>query len=275
LAEFRDWLAKFSHESLLRCGFSESRHVGQIRLTVIAAEAPAELRVPLPTRARVGQWLTFDAELQSDADYSRVLLLGPSGEPQTVPTSQQGRRIRARFSAQSAGAWLVQLLASTALGPRPVLEAVLYVDSPPDEFFTENPCPGESAATPELAPETALERIVNEARRQTGRPPMLRDAQLDALARDHALAMQRTGRVGHDVGDGSTKIRLSRAGLVPRLAGENVVRAADPKRAHRALWASPSHRTNLLHRGFTRWGLGVIVDEAGTLWICELFASKD
>jgi uncharacterized protein YkwD len=68
---------------------------------------------------------------------------------------------------------------------------------------------------------------------------------------------------------------LSRAGLVPRLAGENVVRAADPKRAHRALWASPSHRTNLLHRGFTRWGLGVIVDEAGTLWICELFASKD
>jgi uncharacterized protein YkwD len=57
------------------------------------------------------------------------------------------------------------------------------------------------------------------------------------------------------------------------LAGENVAHATDPVRAHRALWASPSHRTNLLHRGFSRWGLGVMRDEDGSLWICEIFAS--
>jgi uncharacterized protein YkwD len=275
VAEFRAWLSRFTHDTVLRCGLAETKHGEQHRLVIVAAEAPAELRLALPTSARVGQWLTLESELRNDAEDSRVLLLGPSGEPQTVPTSQQGRLIRARFSAQNPGFWQIQLLSVTVTGPRPMLEAALYVETPPDEFFTEKPCPGESIATSNLAPDAALEQIVREARRQTGRPALKRDAELDALALEHATSMQRVGRVGHDVGDGSTKIRLARVGLVPRLAGENVVRAADPKRAHRALWASPSHRTNLLHRGFTRWGLGVFVDSAGTLWICELFASRD
>jgi uncharacterized protein YkwD len=42
---------------------------------------------------------------------------------------------------------------------------------------------------------------------------------------------------------------------------------------HRALWASPSHRLNLLDSRFTRWGLGVAKDTDGGLWVCELFTS--
>jgi uncharacterized protein YkwD len=71
-----------------------------------------------------------------------------------------------------------------------------------------------------------------------------------------------------------THERLQRAGQLAHLIGENVVHAADPERAHRALWESPSHRANFLHRGFERWGLGIAPDRDGSLWICELFASE-
>jgi hypothetical protein len=44
-------------------------------------------------------------------------------------------------------------------------------------------------------------------------------------------------------------------------------------RAHRALWASPSHRSNLLDARFTAIGVGVARDEQdGSSWICETFA---
>jgi hypothetical protein len=274
-AEFRLWLTSIEQLPKLRCGIAETEQNNQRRVVVVAAQAPAELTVPLPTTARVGRWLTFEANLLNEAENSRVILLGPSGEPQTVPTSQQGSCIRARFAAKSPGKWFVQLLASAETGPRPMLEAVIYVDALPERVFVEKSYPGETAAAPNLPPDRALNLIVNAARQQTGRPPMNRDPLLDTLALEHATAMLRAGRVGHDVGNGSTKARLSRAGLNSHLAGENVVHAADPHRAHRALWASPSHRANLLHRGFARWGLGVVSDEQGTLWVCEIFASRD
>lgn len=273
--ELRTWLSTVEVETPRRCGFAERLENGEHRLVVVAAQALAELTVPLPTVTRVGSWLNFEAELAVDATAARVLLVGPDGDPQQVPTSQTGRKVRSRFAAASPGRWLVQLLASTEVGPRPVLEAMLYVDVAPEPHFVDRPVPGETEAPPGAPPNVALELMVAGARRATGRPELLRDRALDVVALDHAMAMQRAAKVGHDVGAGSTKERLARAGLQARLAGENVVHAADPLRAHRALWASPSHRTNLLHRGFSRWGLGVTTGLDGSLWVCELFASSD
>jgi len=42
--------------------------------------------------------------------------------------------------------------------------------------------------------------------------------------------------------------------------------------AERALWASPSHRENLLLPRFDRVGIGVARDPDGTLWVCQTFA---
>jgi uncharacterized protein YkwD len=274
-AQVRQWLSRVEPNERLRCGLAETTFAERQRLVLVAAEAPAELSVPLPTTARLGQWLTFEADLTSEAENGRVILLGPQGEPQVIPTSQQGNRIRARFAAASPGQWQVQLLASTQTGPRPMLEATLYVEEPPERVFVDRACPGETAAPPNRSPAEALELMVAATRAETGRPPLRRDVQLDALALNHALVMRRAGKVGHDLGDGSPSARLLRAGLHSKLAGENVVSAADPLRAHRALWASPSHRMNLLHRGFTRWGLGVVSDTNGALWVCELFTSGD
>jgi len=281
--EFRTWISSVEPSATRRCGMAmtgdgplQGKAVrADRRLVVVAAQALAELVVALPTEARVGTWLSFEAELLADADHGRVILLAPDGEPQQVPTWQQGRRIRSRFAAGSPGKWLVQLLASTDTGPRPMLESVVYVDADPETYFTEQRIPGERAELLALTPEVALDGLVTGARAETGRATIHRDLSLDTVALEHAFAMRRASKVGHDVGNGNTPERLARAGIRARLAGENVVHAADAIRAHRALWASPSHRTNLLHRGFSRWGLGVTTDNDGSLWVCEVFASSD
>jgi uncharacterized protein YkwD len=54
--------------------------------------------------------------------------------------------------------------------------------------------------------------------------------------------------------------------------GENVAHAIDVTRAHRALWASPSHRENLLQPRFDRVGIGIALDADGSIWVCEVFA---
>jgi uncharacterized protein YkwD len=54
--------------------------------------------------------------------------------------------------------------------------------------------------------------------------------------------------------------------------GENVAHNLDVTHAHRAQWASPSHRENLLQPRFDRIGIGVALDPDGSIWVCEVFA---
>ena len=79
--------------------------------------------------------------------------------------------------------------------------------------------------------------------------------------------------LAHDTGLGTPAERAARAGIDARVLGENVAHALDAERAHRTLWASPSHRKNLLDPRFDALGLGVAVDsDDGSLWVSEIFA---
>jgi uncharacterized protein YkwD len=86
--------------------------------------------------------------------------------------------------------------------------------------------------------------------------------------------MRSTKRVAHDLGDGDPGLRVQSAGIAAIVAGENVAHAVDAAHAHRALWASPSHRENLLLARFDAVGLGVAADEDGTVWVCEIFVDR-
>lgn len=269
------WLARLEPGDLRRCGLIRVAQPTRNIVVAVVSTALADLVVPLPTRARVGQWLDFRADLRVEASQAKLILLPPTGEPMSVPTQQAGSQVRARFAAASPGPWLIQLLASGDTGPRPMLEAMLFVDVPPSAAFRDLPVPGESSTGRGETAAFALDRMVTEMRRETGRPVLRRDPTLDAIAQRHAQSMERWRRIGHDVGDGPTHERLTAANFRTRLAGENVAHASDATRVHRALWASPSHRSNLLHRGFTRWGLGVVEDTDGSLWVCQLFASEN
>ncbi|HMJ13417.1 MAG TPA: CAP domain-containing protein, partial [Polyangiaceae bacterium] len=101
-----------------------------------------------------------------------------------------------------------------------------------------------------------------------------RDERLDQVAQAHAEAMLKARRIGHDVGNGDPRARVEAAGLALNAAGENVVHAANLRRAHRALWSSPSHRGNLLQKRFDALGIGITNDPDGSVWVCEVFGDS-
>ena len=268
---FDAWLQSFNDGGQRRCGLSSELN----RVAAVAVDVLADVVLPLPTQARTGQWLELRARLLEPASDAKVLLEGPTGEPVFVPATLDASEVRSRFPLASPGQWLVQVMATMQTGPRPVAEATIFVDQTPSRHPDSTPAPGESAKGRGSDIAGSLFAMLNQARLEEGRKALVRDPQLDRLAAEHARTMQEAGHVGHDVGDGSPKLRLESAGIFASLAGENVVHAADAQRAHRALWASPSHRTNILHRGFRNVGLGAFVGPDRTIWACELFATLD
>jgi Cysteine-rich secretory protein family len=245
---------------------------GRSVLTVLAVDALADLK-PIPRRARTGEWIELEAQLLDVATRAEVVVLGPRGAPRTVPTQLKDGRVRARFPLGEPGPWLVQVLPTLKGGPRPVLEAALFVDQPPPTLFQSAEVPGEHAGLTLPAAPPAVLSMLNAAREAEGLAPLAFDERLASAAAAHSVAMRNTRRVAHDVGNGSPTQRIQALGLEPALAGENVAHASSLPRAHRALWASPSHRSNLLHPRFTHVGIGVAEDSDGSYWVCQVFAS--
>jgi uncharacterized protein YkwD len=270
----RSWLGSFDDGGERRCGAALAATRDRSVLSAVAVDALADLK-PLPVRLRVGTWVDVDATVLVAASEAKLIVLGPSGAPYAVPTTFDGRRARARFHADRPGAFLIQLLANVAGGPRPVLEATVYADVRPPTSFVGAAAPGEpERPLPGDADKAAaLLAMVNQARESEQSPALERHPTLDAIAERHAQAMRRQKRIAHDAGDGDPRSRVEGARVGGVLAtGENVAHALDVTRAHRALWASPSHRENLLQPRFDKIGIGVALDPDGSIWVCEVFA---
>jgi uncharacterized protein YkwD len=282
-AQLRKFLASFSEGGTRRCGVARAHRAdGMDSIAVVVVDALADL-APLRTRARVGQWLHLSAEMRVVATSAKLVVLGPVGAPRTVPTSLHDGRVDATFAPDVPGAFLVQLVAVMSEGPLPVLDAMIFADSDPPSELTELPAPGELAEPIDDDADT-LFAMVNGARRMTERAPLARDPSLDRIAEAHAAAIARLGRLAHDAGDGNPVSRVRAAGLVASSVGENVAHAMNctesrqrscAKMAHRRLWASPSHRENLLDARFRSLGVGAVKGPDGSLWVCELFAHFD
>lgn len=269
----RSWLQGFQDGGERRCGIALVSAKERSVLAAVAVDALADLS-PLPVRQRAGTWLNLDAELLVAASDAKVIVLGPSGAPYAVPTTFDGRAARARFRADRPGPFLVQLLADVAGGPRPLLEATVYADVAPPSSFSGDPAPGEPTVPLDSRADrgAALLDMVNQARATERSAPLERDAKLDAVAQAHAETMRALKRIAHDAGDGDPQSRVEAADLRVLATGENVAHAPSVVRAHRALWASPSHRENLLAPRFDKVGIGLAFDEDGSIWVCELFA---
>jgi len=270
LSRAKRWLAGFGDGGKRSCGAAHVKGNGQEAVFLVAVDALADLN-GVPVRARPGQWLDVSARMLVDARGAKVIVLGPRGAPRAIPTSLDAGVVRARFAPSSPGAWLLQVLADVDKGPRPVLEALVHADSAPPGAFHSAPAPGEEAGAALTDPASALFAMVNAARRAEGAGALTRNSELERAALVHAEAMRDTRSLGHDVGKGSVKSRLAELGLEPSAYGENVARAATAERAHRAIWASPSHRGNLLEPRYDSVGIAAVVGPDG-VWVTEVFA---
>lgn len=272
LAKLGDWLPQ--GRTLSRCGAASGvAPNGERFLVVVSVDALADL-APLPTRARVGQWITVEAHLRVPAKNARVMILGPSGVPRPLLASVDRSTVRARFAPDRAGAFTVQVVADVAGGPRPVLEANVFAGVEPSAELSSDPAPGEDAATGAVDDSEALARMLFAARESVTQHALGRDRRLDEVALAHCARMSRAQALAHDVGDGDPEARLDAVGLETRLTGENVAHAATVVQAHRALWASPSHRMNMVRSDYQRVGIGVVHGEGGDVWVTELFEGQ-
>jgi uncharacterized protein YkwD len=266
------WASRNEPLGVRRCGVARGlRSDGIEVVSVVAVDALADLD-PLPTSARIGQWISLKATMLVPATNAKVVLLGPRGAPRTVVASLTDDTIRSSFSVDQPGPWLVQVLADVSTGPRPVLEAYIHAGTPPPARFVRLSAPGEAAAKGAPDEPAELLAMMNEARHLEGLERLARDPDLDELALEHVRAMKEARVVGHDVGAGTPTTRLEAAGVRARFAGENVASAESLIKAHRALWASPSHRGNLLHERFRRVGVAVLRDERARVWTAQIFA---
>ncbi|MGK4001647.1 CAP domain-containing protein [Sorangium sp. So ce1036] len=271
-ARIDGWLSGWPTLGVRRCGVAHAKKPdGTVIAAAVGVDALADMS-PLPTTARVGQWVTLEGTMRVPATAVKVVLLGPRGAPRAVLSSLSGARIRSSFAVDQPGSWLVQVLATVSTGPRPVLEAMIFAGGAPPGRYVRAPSPGEEAARGARDDDDAMLRMMNAARASEGLPALARDAALSALARAHAEAMLKARMVGHDVGSGDPAARLRAAGYEATIAGENVATSSSPGGAHRAIWASPSHRGNLLDRRYRKTGVAVVRDRSGRVWVAQLFA---
>ncbi|WP_437588493.1 CAP domain-containing protein [Sorangium sp. So ce1000] len=271
-ARIDGWLSGWTTLGVRRCGVAQAKKPdGTVIVSAVGVDALADLS-PLPTTARVGQWVTLEGTMRVPATAAKVVLLGPRGAPKTVLSSLSGGRLRSSFAVDQPGSWLVQVLATVSTGPRPVLEAMIFAGSAPPGRFVRAAAPGEEAAKGAQGDEDALLRMMNAARASERLPALARDAALAALARAHSEEMIQAKMLGHDVGSGDPAVRLKAAGYEATIAGENVASSSTAEGAHRAIWASPSHRGNLLERRYRRTGVAVVRDPSGRVWVTQLFA---
>lgn len=269
--ELGKFVSKATTLGTRRCGVARLDAAdGTNIVSVVTADVLADLE-RLPTFARVGEWITLKGKMLVPASDAKVVLLGPRGQPRTVLASLSGDDVRATFSVDQPGEWVVQVLASASTGPRPVIEAHIMAGAPAPLRFAETAAPGEESAVGTSDDRSALFAMINAARVSEGLKPLAADGALDKVALAHSVRMRDLRTVGHELGDGPLSDRLSDAGVVFRSRGENLAAAATVARAHRALWLSPSHRANLLDARFKRLGLGLTKSDDGRVWVTELF----
>ncbi|MBN1610961.1 MAG: CAP domain-containing protein [Polyangiaceae bacterium] len=269
----RRWLGLEREHGQSRCGIGTAvTAAGTTIVVAVAVSALADLSAKLPVRVRSGQWLTVDADLLVPASDARLMVMGPGVAAHAVPTEISDGHARAGFRADRPGEWTAQLVVAVQDGARPALEAEIYADCPPP---TSTRCEDDSWPSHGTRHPTAADQVrawINAARQAWGLELLLLDPRLNAIAERHAWAMLKSGRLGHEAGDGDPGTRVRAAVPESRFEGENVARAATLVGAQRAMWASPSHRANILQGRFDLLGVGVAADDQGLLWVCEVFS---
>jgi uncharacterized protein YkwD len=123
--------------------------------------------------------------------------------------------------------------------------------------------------------ERRLTALVNRERRAHGLSPLIPDASLQLIARQHAQEMAMRGYVGHGSAGGQTlRARFARYLRPGTRIGENVAMVRTIDEGHRAFIASPAHLENMLDPGFRRVGIGVTTAGAMDIMITEEFAGS-
>jgi cysteine-rich secretory family protein len=116
--------------------------------------------------------------------------------------------------------------------------------------------------------ESCFYRAINRERANAGRPSLTSKSDLTDIARRHSRRMARDKTIYHNNNLGNE---------IPGrwyAAGENVGMGPDCPSIHAAFMGSPGHRSNIIDRDYNQVGVGVALDENGTVYVTEDFAGR-
>jgi uncharacterized protein YkwD len=121
----------------------------------------------------------------------------------------------------------------------------------------------QAAAVKVTVQEKAFVTKINAERKKRGLRPLVLRADLVSVARAQSKRMASKTKLYHNP-------RLAKDVRNYRWVGENVGYGPTVVKLHTAFMKSPSHRANLLDRGYREVGIG-IVKRGKTIWVTEVF----
>lgn len=181
-----------------------------------------------------------------------------------------------RILSLSAAAFLISLLPPQQAG------ASWYLPRNPDQKppGAEQPQPRPQPTPPAenvdlTAQEQELLKLTNQARLEAGLNALKPDPTLMRLARLKAQDIVDKGYFSHNSPTYGSPYEMEKAaGIKARIMGaENLAKARDVRRAHAQFMASQGHRDNILYKGLTHIGIGVVQTRTGVV-VCELFIGR-
>ncbi len=199
---------------------------------------------------------------------------------------------RVRFALPLSCLLLIVGLTSNAQGqserPRPVARLVASanhtlapeVTRPRTVALAHAPAATMPVAASASSDERRAFDLINAARRARGESPLVWDAELTRMARQHSQNMARQGFISHEGPDGRTVLQRAQAmGLRGWDAlAENVAYNQgydDPAGFAVERWLkSEKHRENVMHATFTHTGLGVARTADGRVYFTQVFVAR-
>jgi len=121
--------------------------------------------------------------------------------------------------------------------------------------------------------------LINQARRAQGYAPLVWDAELTRMAREHSEEMAAQNFLSHDGPDGGMVERARERGIRGWQAlAENIAYNQgfdDPAGFAVERWLkSAKHRDNIMRAGFTHTGLGVAQTPDGRIYFTQVFVAR-
>jgi uncharacterized protein YkwD len=228
--------------------------------------SPAEVSFdPIARRVHQGESVTLRGAIAERFAKTRFSVTAPDGKIRD--SAKDGRAFEQRVVLPGKGAYQIELLGDGPTGPVVLANFPVYVDvDEPSNPPEEDQLPSDGAPLTSAAAEARLIDLVNGERKKAGIPPVAPLESLASVALAHSQDMADHGFFGHvSPTTGTTADRITRAGLVLAVYGENVGAGSSAEEVHRELMASPAHRAVVLDPRFSHVGIGVVVKKDGTV----------
>lgn len=229
---------------------------------------------PVPRALAPGDTLHVRGKLLPGYDTPELIVTRAQGATgASVPVRGGGAGAFAfEASLREAGAYRVELLAHSSLGPTVIANFPVEVGVAPQtqvDVVTRGAPPDEDDAVERLFD------LVNTSRRAAGLAPLAFHRGLANVARAHDEDMRAHGFVGHtSPTTGNAPDRVARAGIRTHAVLENIGQGYSPEEVHEGLMQSPGHRANIMNPDATHVGIGIVTrkDTASTLYlVTQLF----